>query len=256
MLVRIQKSAFFFAHLLLLSLAFLQICWAETDLADAPEVRVQSTFVDLHSGPGRGYPIFYVLEFDETLHLLKMRTDWVKVQTRRGKQGWVHRKHMSEMVDLAGQPLDFTEPAYDDYLKRRASIGFAMGDFGGASSMSANVGYRFTSNISTELRVTQAIGDFSDSWVAQANVLHQPFPHWRVSPYFILGAGVINTSPNATIIQTEDRQDTAMLAGVGVFAYATRRIVVRAEYANHYLLTSREENQEIHEWKIGFDVFL
>lgn len=219
-------------------------------------VRVKATFVDVHSGPGRGYPIFLVLEYDETLYLLKMRTDWIKIQTRRGQQGWIHRNDMSGMVDLAGRPLNFAETAYEDYLKRRVSLGFSAGDFGGANSLSLNIGYRFTANISTEIRVTQALGEFSDSLIMQANILHQPFPNWRISPYFLLGAGQINTSPNATIIQPEDRQDAVMLVGGGLLMYASRRFVVRAEYSNHYLLTSREHNQEVEEWKLGFEVFL
>lgn len=221
-------------------------------------LQVDSGFIDLRTGPGRGYPVFHSLENGELLRFEKMRTDWIKVSFGRGDQqrsAWMHREQVSLLSRIDGGQLDFSEPSYDDYSKRRWYTGVGMGDFGGASSISLLAGYRLTANLSSELRLTQAIGEVSDSVTAQIAVTHQPFPAWRVSPYFVLGTGVINTSPDASIIETEDRQDTAMLAGVGVLTYLTRRMVLRAEYANHYLLTTREQNQEVSEWKLGLDIF-
>ncbi|MFC6633579.1 outer membrane beta-barrel protein [Microbulbifer taiwanensis] len=223
---------------------------------DAELITVGSPYVNIYTGPGRGYPIFHVAEYGEKLWLLKRRTDWVKVYAHRDKSGWVRIVDLQEVYGEDGELVRVPLPDFSDVDSQHFHLGFSYGDFAGASSMGATLGYRFTANLSAELRATQAVGDFSDSQTYQVAVLHQPFPRWKLSPYFMLGTGINITTPNATIVATEDRRDTAMLTGLGVKTYLSRRFALRAEYANHYLLTSREENQEIVEWKLGFDVYL
>ncbi|GAA5442982.1 hypothetical protein Misp06_01158 [Microbulbifer sp. NBRC 101763] len=223
---------------------------------DAERVTVGNAFINVYRGPGRGYPIFHVAEYGEKIWLLKRRTDWVKVLASRNKTGWVRVADLQEIYGEEGELVRVPLPDFRDVEAGYFYLGFSYGDFAGANSLGTTLGYQFTSNLATELRATQAVGKFSDSQVYQMAVLHQPFPRWRLSPYFLLGAGLNITSPNATIIATEDRQDTVMLAGIGIKTYLSRRFAVKAEYTNHYLLTSRENNQEIVEWKLGFDVYL
>ncbi len=228
-----------------------------TDLPDDVEQVVNGAeFLNLYTGPGRGYVIDDVVEYGERLWLLKRRTDWVKVMTRTGKTGWAKISDLDEIFAAEGEQVAVPTPGIDDYRDQGFRLGFAYGDFEGANSLGLSLGYRFTENISAELRAAQTIGAYSDSQTYQVALLHKPFPQWRLSPYFLLGTGINITSPNATIVATEDRQDTTMLTGIGVTTYLSRRFALRAEVANHYLLTSRENNQEIVEWKLGFDVFM
>jgi len=57
-----------------------------------------------------------------------------------------------------------------------------------------------THNFSAELSLSKVFGDFSDAKIASINLLAQPFPEWRISPYFSIGAGVIQTDPNVTLV--------------------------------------------------------
>lgn len=256
--VRWSKQLRALAHFYFFCMALLLCGTAEAQSPpdDAEEVTVASPYVDMYTGPGRGYPIFHALEYGETFWLLKRRTDWVKVSTRRGITGWVRIADLGEIHGEDDEQVVLPVPDYRDYRTQDFHLGFSYGDFDGADSMGVTLGYRFTANISAELRATQAVGEFSDSRTYQVAVVHQPFPQWRLSPYFMLGTGINTTSPNATIVATEDREDTAMLTGVGIKTHLSRRFALRAEVANHYLLTSRENNQEIVEWKLGFDVYL
>lgn len=223
---------------------------------DILTVTVDDTYIEVHTGPGRGYPIFHVIERGEIIHLHKRRTDWIKVSDKRdSKHGWVKRDALNQTLGPDGEPLFFGEPGWDEYIARRWDLGVAMGEFKGADSLTLNLGYRFSHNISAEVRFSQATGEFSDNTIVNAAVIHQPFPQWRISPFFMLGAGVIETQPHATLVQTEDRSDTAMLVGAGAYIYLSRRFVMRLEYNNHLILTSRDENEEIDEWKLGFNVF-
>lgn len=220
-----------------------------------PEVSVDAPYVEMHTGPGRGYPVFHTLEKDETVRVLKRRTDWFKVETNKGKKGWVSREQMQDMVDTTGEPFIYPEPAFGDYAARRWELGVTGGEFEGASSLSVIGGLRMSANLSTELSLTQVTGDFSDSKLVAINIVHQPFPNWRATPFFTLGAGVIRTEPSATIVATEDRTDNTLQAGIGARIYVTRRFLARVEYRSHVILTSRDENEEADEWKVGFSVF-
>jgi len=66
---------------------------------------------------------------------------------------------------------------------------------------------------------------------------------------------MIHTSPKSTIVQGEDRTDEIAHVGVGVRIYTTRRFLLRVEYKSYVVFTSRDENEEVEEWKAGFAFF-
>lgn len=223
---------------------------------DAPiEVTVNDAFINVRNAPGRGYPIFHVVERGETITLLKMQTDWIKIKTARGITGWIKRSDVLLTLGPDSAAPDFPNTKQADYLVDRFEVGTAFGDFEGADSMSLNMGYRFTKNLSTEIRLAQNTGQYSDSQIVALAVLHQPFPDWRVSPFIGIGAGTLKTMPSSTLVQVEDREDHILQASLGAYVHITGRFFLRAEYSNDYVLTSRNTNQEVNEWKVGFNVF-
>jgi hypothetical protein len=223
---------------------------------DAPiEVTVNDAFINVHNAPGRGYPIFHVVERGEIITLLKMQTDWIKIKTARGIQGWIKRSDVLLTLGPDGAVPEFLDTKQADYLVDRFEIGTAFGDFDGAKSFNVNMGYRFTKNLSTEIRLAQNTGQYSDSQILALGIIHQPFPNWRVSPFIGIGAGTLKTMPSTTLVQSEDREDHLLQASLGAYVHITGRFFVRAEYTNDYVLTSRNTNQEVNEWKVGFSVF-
>ena len=216
---------------------------------------VAEAFIELHTGPGRGFPVFYVLERGEQISLLKKKTQWYKVEAREGQLGWVHEDTMEETLTPTGEAFVSSRRQQADFQNRLFEAGVMSGDYGGATSLSLYGGWNWTENIATELSVTQALGKVSDISFATLNILHQPFPEWRFSPYFKLGTGIIRTKPKATLIRTLDRTDETLHVGLGIKAYVSRQFFIRAEYSRHTILTSRNDNDEVEEWKIGFSVF-
>ena len=219
------------------------------------EVTIADPFIELHTGPGKGYPVFFVAERGEQIALLKRRTEWFKVQVARGQEGWVHFEQLTTTLDSDGEPFDLPALGFDDYTARRWEVGTLYGDFGGANVIGMYGSRNVTPNLSGEIWVSQALGRFSDSTMVTLNIVHLMYPDWRASPYFTLGAGVIKTQPKATLVATTDRTDNVALAGAGVRMYLTRRFVFRAEYKTHVVFTSRDDNEEVQEWKAGFSFF-
>ncbi|MDZ7645071.1 MAG: SH3 domain-containing protein [Woeseiaceae bacterium] len=218
-------------------------------------VAVDDPFLEMHTGAGRGYPIFHVIERGETVEIVKRRTDWFLVRTEDGPEGWVHRGQMERTLQPGGSPLEFTEAGQAEFTDSRWEAGLLAGDFGGANIISVYGGYSLNRHVGIELWGSQILGNFSNGWLGSVNVIHETWPDWRISPFITLGTGVIHTEPKSTIVQGEDRTDQAAHAGLGFRIYASRRFIIRAEYKSYVIFTSRDDNEEVEEWKAGFAFF-
>lgn len=221
-----------------------------------PVAVVSDPYIELHTGPGRGYPIFYVAGQGDRITLLKERTDWYKIRTPRGKEGWVHVSQLKSTLDLDGQPIEFQEYGMGEFAGRRWEAGFGGGDFGGASKLSLNGSFALTPNITFQLEGSQILGDYSDGYMGTVSVIMNPFPEWRISPFFGIGTGVIHIEPQTTVVQSEDRTDEIAHVGVGANVYLSQRFILNLEYRRHTVFTSRDDNDEIDEWQAGFSIFL
>ena len=221
-----------------------------------PRVQVADPYIELHTGPGRGYPIFFVVDRGDWVEILKRRTDsWFKVRTGSGKEGWVRRRQMEQTLTVTGEATHFVDSGSGDFAERRWEVGAMGGRFKGNDVMTVYGGFAFTPNLSAELAGSKIFGDFSDADMATVSIVAQPFPNWRVSPFFSLGTGVIHTDPKTTLVQEDDRTDQVGNVGIGFRTYLLRRFVFRAQYKYYVIFQSKDENQEINEWKAGFTVF-
>ncbi len=218
-------------------------------------VAVADPYLEMHTGPGRGYPIFHVVDRGESVEILKQRTDWFLVRSASGTEGWVDRAQMELTLQPDGSEVDFELPTIEDFTNAKWELGILAGDFGGANIVSVYGGYSLNPFVSVEAWGSQILGNFSNGWTASVNVVHEAWPDWRVSPFFTLGAGVIHTEPKSTIIQGEDRTDQIGHVGAGFRIYGSRRFLLRAEFKSYVVFTSRNENEEVEEWKVGFAYF-
>jgi Bacterial SH3 domain len=222
---------------------------------DYQTVTVADPYLEMRTGPGRGYPIFNVVDRGDSVDVLKQRTEWYQVRTENGKEGWVAREQMELTLKPDGSQVSFDEAGLEDFTNAKWEGGLLAGDFGGANIISLYGSYSVNPNISLEMWGSQILGNFSNGWMGSINVVHEAFPEWRFSPFFTLGAGVIHTEPKSTIIQGQDRTDQIGHVGGGFRIYATRRFLLRAEYKSYVVFTSRDENEEVEEWKVGFAFF-
>lgn len=215
------------------------------------EAVVAEPFLELHTGPGRGYPVFHVVDRGRSVRLIRRRTDWFQVRTEDGVKGWARGDAIARTL-VGGEPFGTAGDGAEGYAGRRWEAGLLLGDFDGASSLTLYGARHFGRNFSAELRLADVSGDFSDGWLVTANLVHQPFPDWRLSPYATLGTGIIRIEPHATLVQTPDRTDQVGQVGIGLRTHLTRRFILRAEYSHYLVFTSRDDNEGIDAWKAGF----
>ncbi len=241
---------------LLVALCFQVLATGTVQAADNfRAVAVADPYLEMRTGPGRGYPIFHVVDRGESVSIIMQRTDWYLVRDADGDEGWVDRDQMELTLNPDGSEVDFSRATIEDFTNAKWEIGVLAGDFGGANSTAVYGSYSLNPYVSVEAWGSQILGNFSNGWTASVNVVHEAWPESRVSPFFTLGAGVIHTEPKSTIVQGEDRTDQIGHAGAGFRVYATRRFVLRAEYKTYVVFTSRDDNEEVEEWKVGFAFF-
>ena len=235
---------------LLIFLATLSTAWAE-----GPSVTVADPYLELRTGPGRGFPVIHVVERGETVRVETRRTDWFQVVDSDGREGWVHKGQMAETLLPAGVKLAIEDPAREDFGTHRREVGLLLGDYGGANVVTVYGAYAFNEHLAAELALAHILGNFSDGQYVTIGVTHVPVPEWRVQPFLSIGTGVLRIRPEGTLVGTEERTDQVAYAGIGVRAYMARRFIVRGEVKEYVVFTDRDENEEDVEWKIGFAFF-
>ncbi len=229
--------------------------WFWNSIEPLAQVKVVEPFVEWRTGPAQGYPVFHVSEQGEVLELLVRKTKWMKVQDKQGHQGWVAISDLLLMEDGSGELISIVEPRFDDFSTRRWEAGLMAGEFDSTSVNAAYAGFSMTNNLSLELWGSQILGDSSEIRILNINVLHQPFPEWRFSPFITMGAGKLFIKPKTTLVNQSSRSEDTMNIGLGARYYIDDRYFVRMEVKDYKIFTNRETNEEATEWKIGLSVF-
>lgn len=219
------------------------------------QVFVSEPYLELSTGPGRGYPVFHVVENEQSVDVLFRRTDWFKVRDEHGVEGWARARDMRRTKLADGSPFVFNLGDRAGFTTHNWEIGLGGGDYGGANLISVYGAYSLTDNMKIELTGSQFLGNFSNGYKVEAGITHVLFPEWRFSPFVELGTGVVFVEPRATIVLPDDRTDQTAYVGAGARFYLTRRFFVRADYRWHTVFTSRDDNEEVEEWKVQLSCF-
>jgi opacity protein-like surface antigen len=221
----------------------------------AGPVVVQDPFLELRSGPGRGFPVFHVVDRGTSVDLLRRRTDWIKVRSSDGTEGWVHRSQLERTLTPGGEPVTLPGPSPGARTEHRWEVGLVTGGLEGASVVGAQMAWAATPTLHVRADAAQLLGDYSNGWLGTVGVAHVFAPHWRVSPFVGIGGGVLYVEPKATLVQPDDRTDSTAYAGLGLRGYLTNRFLLQAEYRQFVVFTSRDDNEEIDAWTVSFVYF-
>ena len=243
----------------IVALLTLALCWGRMAFAaDADKLQqlfIAEPYLELHEGPGRGYAVTQVVPRGESIDVLYRRTEWFRVRTDRGVSGWAHQTEMLKTQLADGTPFVFDLGNREGFTRHRWELGVEAGDYGGATLVSLYLSRTFNEQMAVELTGSQFLGNASNGYTAELGLIHVMRPDWRLSPFLTLGTGMIWIKPKSTLVLPEDRQDQTAYAGAGLRYYLSRRFFVRGEYRYHMVFTSRNENEEINEWKLGLAFF-
>jgi hypothetical protein len=227
-----RRSAFgcALARALACLLLFVGAC-ATPVVTAAEKVQVTDPFIELRTGPGRGFPVFHVSGRDEWIELLLRSTDWYKVRTSTGHEGWVHRAQLETTLTEAGTTTTFRDVLLDDYLRRRVEMGGAWGVFKSEPMLKIWAGYRFADALAIEGTIGQVQGVFSGTEFWHFNLIVEPWSDRRLSPFFGVGLGHFKNIPNASLVGATVTDANLATASIGVRYHLAERFVARLDYS-------------------------
>ena len=232
----------------------LLLCVLALTASASERVQIADPYIDIRTGPGRGYPVFQVAEQHEWIEVLKRRTQWIKVRTRRGREGWVYRQQLARTLDETGEYVAMEDIGQEDYFRPHGEVGVLLGELDGITALTVMAGYTFTENLQLNLAWTEAQSELASNRFISLGIQHHLYPRWRLSPYVLMGAGVVDIEPRTVLVAPDNSSERAVHAGFGVRAWLTRSFVFRTEYRNWVVLTDSNDNDEFEEWRAGFGV--
>ena len=227
---------------------------------DAPiRLEVIDSFVELRTGPGRGYPIFYVIEQGEFVEVQVRRAGWYEVRTQAGRTGWATPSQLSRTLQSTGEPADLPTVSFGDYLKNKWRVGFTAGEFfngelKGTDIFTGTISYRFLSWFSTEFELGKVLNSETEGDIYSGNLLFEPFSQRRLSPELLLGAGQLSLDSQPELADLDSGDSDFFNYGLGVNFYLGRNFVVRGEY-RQYRVSTDDNKVTLDSWKIGFNTF-
>lgn len=218
-------------------------------------VQVTDPYLELHTGPGRGYPVHHVAARGEWIRIGLRHTDWYQVGTDNGTQGWVHRRQLVSTLTEAGAQKTFRDIVFDDYLRRRVELGAAWGRFRAEPMLKVWTTYRYAESLSVEGTVGQVQGVYSGTDFWHLNLQVEPWSDQRWSPTFGLGFGRFRNVPNASLVDAVVTDAKLANAGIGVRYHLGERFVVRADYTIYTAFVADTRSTEYRALTAGLAFF-
>jgi hypothetical protein len=216
---------------------------------------VTQPYLELHTGPGRGYPVAQVVARGEAVDVLFRRTDWFKVRTERGIEGWASVRELTQTSLADGSAFNVSAGDLAGFASHRWESGVYAGAYAGATLIAGYSALSLTDNLKIEVGASQFLGNVSNGYIVEAGLAHVFIPEWRFSPLVTIGTGYEHVSPKVLLVQAVDRDDQVAYAGVGARLYLTRRFFFRGEYRQYVVFTRTNANEVNEEWRLGFGFF-
>ena len=216
---------------------------------------VAQPYLELHTGPGRGYPVTQVVGRGESVDVLYRHTDWFKVRTEQGIEGWASARDLSLTLLADGSHYVVNLGDLAGFRSHHWEGGVFSGAYQGATLVSAYGALSITDNLKVEVNASQYLGNVSNGYLLGVGLAHVFVPEWRVSPFVTLGTGVQINEPKARLAAPIDHSDQLGYVGVGLRIYLTRRFFLRGEYRSNEIFTKTNANEVNKEWTAGFAFF-
>ena len=214
---------------------------------------VTAPYLEMHSGPGRGFPVVYVIGRDEVVTVLYSRTDWYKVRAPRGVEGWARRQDLATTQLADGEPAPI--PPYPDFATHRWELGVGYGVYNRQNLVTAYGDFGLTDSIDIEAVLQQALGTLDNRIITTLGLRHTFVPEWKwFSPTAGLGMGYQHITDKVPPAPLESSNEMAYVS-LGARGFITRRFMWRADWRHYVVFNNLNVYEDLEEWKVGFAVF-
>jgi hypothetical protein len=225
--------------------------------ASGPSERLKITdpYIELHTGPGRGFPVFFVVARDQWIEIELRHTGWYKVRAEGGQLGWVQRQQLQTTLTDAGEVKTFRDLLLDDYLSRRVQLGAAWGQFKSEPMLKMWSSYRLSETLSLEGTLGQVQGVYSGTDFWHVNLMSEPWSDQRISPFFGVGMGKFRNFPNLSLVDATLIDAKLANASLGLNYHLSDRFVLRADYSIYTVFVADTHTTEYRAFTAGLSFF-
>jgi hypothetical protein len=214
---------------------------------------VTDPYLEMHSGPGRGFPVIYVIGRDELVTVLYSRTDWFKVRSLRGNEGWVRRADLARTLSESGEPAPI--PPYPDFASHRWELGSGYGVYNRENLVTAYADFGLTTSLDVEFVVQQAFGTLDNRYITSIGVRHTFIPEWKwFSPTAGIGTAYQYIQDKVPPAPLQKSNEMAYVS-VGARGFITRRFLWRVDWRHYVVFNNQNVYEDLEEWKFGLAVF-
>lgn len=218
-------------------------------------LQVADAYLELHTGPGRGYPVFYVVERQRWVLVELRHTDWFRVRAEGAQVGWVHREQLARTLTAGGARKAFRDVLLDDFLGRRLEMGGAVGRFKGESLLKLWLHYRLADTLAAEVSTGQVQGVFSGTELWSLSLTSEPWSDQRLSPFLSVGVGQFRNIPNASLVDAAPVNARLAHATVGLRWHLTQRFTARLDWSLYTAFVADQRSTEYRAFSAGLAFF-
>jgi hypothetical protein len=215
------------------------------------EAVVVEAYLEIHSGPGSSYPVFYVAEKGETIWLMKQRIDWYQIRLRNGTEGWANRREIEKTLLASGYRKRWTERIYDEFIAGNTLLGWSAGTFAGDPVLCVRLTYTLTDHLAFEGTGGFGSGDLGSTQLYHGGLVVTP---WRVQWLAItatMGAGVVHVTPTSLLVNAASGTFPTAYAGAGFTIPLFRNLEGRVDIRHFTLFMNTERTREFQEYSAG-----
>lgn len=223
--------------------------------AGGERLQVTEPFLELHTGPGRSYPVAFVVERRQWITVELRRTDWYRVRGEGGQAGWVQRRQLETTLTEGGGSKTFRDLLIDDYLGRRVEFGGAWGRFAAEPMLKLWLQYRLADTLGAELSVGQVQGLYSGTDFWHISLTSEPWSDRRLSPFLSVGLGKFQNIPNSSLVDAVPTDAKLAHATLGVRWYIAERFVARLDWSLYTAFVSDARSTEYRSLTAGIGFF-
>lgn len=228
----------------------------------SPQVRasvsleVIDPYLEMHTGAGRGYPIFHTIEQGDRVEVIARRANWYFVRDHRQREGWVKQESLGRTMAKSGMPAALPDTRHGDFLQSQMRVGFTLGQQEEAETTSATFGYRLASWMGIEAEAGQIFGESIDGYSYGASVIVEPINRWEAAPFIAYGMGkqVWEKKQKLQVGSQKKHHNDYEYTGLGMNYYVGFNFVVRAEWRAMKVI-GRNDTVSNTAWRLGFSSF-
>ena len=247
------------APFIVIALAIPQLAAAKDFELSGVLLEVIDPYLALHPGPGRGYPILYVIEEGEGVVVLTRQPGWYEVLSQSNQVGWVSESQIARTMQKSGEPADLPSVSYGDYLNKGWQVGFAAGAFSsgelqGADNLKLSAGYRPISWLVIEAETGRFYAPETRGSYMGLNLVAEPISKWKFSPAILYGMGTMKIESQPELVPLGFSDSDLKSYGLRLNYYVGRNFVVNIEQ-RWFDISSENNNLELEGWFVGFNTF-